>query len=98
MQDQDIVRGISRRKVLTHHFMLREIWGGDGDVQYLRVYIRGLRQNPPVRSKCDYAALDLLDIAAASIKLLLLVRSSTNARKARAEVAKVGRRRVSTPP
>jgi two-component system KDP operon response regulator KdpE len=31
-------------KVLTHRFMLEEIWGGDADVQYLRVYIRALRQ------------------------------------------------------
>ncbi|HUI21769.1 MAG TPA: response regulator transcription factor [Methylocella sp.] len=31
-------------KVLTHRFMLREIWGGDADVQYLRIYIRALRQ------------------------------------------------------
>jgi two-component system, OmpR family, KDP operon response regulator KdpE len=31
-------------KVLTHRFMLEEIWGGDADVQYLRVYVRGLRQ------------------------------------------------------
>ena len=33
-------------KVLTHRFMLEEIWGADADanVQYLRVYIRGLRQ------------------------------------------------------
>ena len=31
-------------KVLTHKFMLREIWGGDSDVQYLRIYIRALRQ------------------------------------------------------
>ncbi len=31
-------------KVLTHRFLLREVWGGDGDVQYLRVYIRTLRQ------------------------------------------------------
>jgi two-component system KDP operon response regulator KdpE len=30
-------------KVLTHKFMLREIWGGDTDVQYLRIYIRALR-------------------------------------------------------
>ena len=30
-------------KVLTHRFILREVWGGDGDVQYLRVYIRALR-------------------------------------------------------
>ena len=31
-------------KVLTHKFMLREIWGGETDVQYLRIYIRALRQ------------------------------------------------------
>lgn len=31
-------------KVLTHRFMLREIWGTDADVQYLRIYIRALRQ------------------------------------------------------
>ena len=31
-------------KVLTHKFILRELWGGDADVQYLRVYIRALRQ------------------------------------------------------
>lgn len=30
-------------KVLTHRFILREVWGGEGDVQYLRVYIRALR-------------------------------------------------------
>jgi two-component system KDP operon response regulator KdpE len=31
-------------KVLTHRLMLREIWGADADVQYLRIYIRALRQ------------------------------------------------------
>jgi two-component system KDP operon response regulator KdpE len=31
-------------KVLTHKFILREVWGGDTDVQYLRIYIRALRQ------------------------------------------------------
>jgi two-component system, OmpR family, KDP operon response regulator KdpE len=31
-------------KVLTHKFVLREVWGGETDVQYLRVYIRALRQ------------------------------------------------------
>ncbi len=31
-------------KVLTHRFILREVWGSDTDVQYLRVYIRALRQ------------------------------------------------------
>jgi two-component system KDP operon response regulator KdpE len=31
-------------KVLTHKFLLKEIWGGESDVQYLRIYIRTLRQ------------------------------------------------------
>ena len=31
-------------KVLTHKFILHEVWGGDADVQYLRIYIRTLRQ------------------------------------------------------
>ena len=31
-------------KVLTHKFLLREVWGGESDVQYLRIYIRTLRQ------------------------------------------------------
>jgi two-component system KDP operon response regulator KdpE len=31
-------------KVLTHKFVLREVWGAETDVQYLRVYIRTLRQ------------------------------------------------------
>ena len=31
-------------KVLTHRHVLREVWGGDTDVQYLRIYIRALRQ------------------------------------------------------
>ena len=33
-------------KVLTHKHLLREVWGleAGGDIQYLRVYIRQLRQ------------------------------------------------------
>lgn len=31
-------------KVLTHKFILREVWGGETDIQYLRIYIRTLRQ------------------------------------------------------
>jgi two-component system KDP operon response regulator KdpE len=31
-------------KVLTHKFLLHEIWGGETDIQYLRIYIRTLRQ------------------------------------------------------
>jgi two-component system KDP operon response regulator KdpE len=30
-------------KVLTHKMILREVWTGDTDVQYLRIYIRALR-------------------------------------------------------
>ena len=31
-------------KVLTHKFILREVWGTETDVQYLRMYVRTLRQ------------------------------------------------------
>lgn len=31
-------------KVLTHKFILHEVWGGEADVQYLRIYVRNLRQ------------------------------------------------------
>src|SRR5262249_48102718 len=31
-------------KVLTHKFILHEVWGTETDVQYLRIYIRMLRQ------------------------------------------------------
>lgn len=31
-------------KVLTHKFILKEVWGGETEVQYLRIYIRTLRQ------------------------------------------------------
>ena len=31
-------------KVLTHRFILHEVWGVETDVQYLRIYIRALRQ------------------------------------------------------
>ncbi|MEI7714386.1 MAG: response regulator transcription factor, partial [Rhodospirillales bacterium] len=30
-------------KVLTHRFLLHAVWGGETDVQYLRIYIRALR-------------------------------------------------------
>ena len=30
-------------KVLTHKFILNEVWGGQTDVQYLRIYVRQLR-------------------------------------------------------
>jgi two-component system KDP operon response regulator KdpE len=31
-------------KVLTHQFLLKQVWGPAADVQYLRVYVRQLRQ------------------------------------------------------
>jgi two-component system KDP operon response regulator KdpE len=31
-------------KVLTHKFILGQLWSGESDVQYLRIYIRTLRQ------------------------------------------------------
>jgi len=31
-------------KVLTHNMLLREVWDPQTDVQYLRIYIRALRQ------------------------------------------------------
>ena len=31
-------------KVLTHGMIMRELWGAAGDVQYLRIYIRQIRQ------------------------------------------------------
>ena len=31
-------------KVLTHQFILRSVWGTPTDVQYLRIYIKHLRQ------------------------------------------------------
>ena len=31
-------------KVLTHKFILHQVWGAEADVQYLRIYIRTLRQ------------------------------------------------------
>ena len=31
-------------KVVTHKLILQEVWGSETDVQYLRIYIRALRQ------------------------------------------------------
>jgi two-component system, OmpR family, KDP operon response regulator KdpE len=36
-------------KVLTRDFILREVWRGDSNVQYLRIYIRALRQKLELR-------------------------------------------------
>jgi two-component system KDP operon response regulator KdpE len=45
-KEYDILRTLVQHagKVLTHRHLLREVWGGNEDVQYLRVYIRQLRQ------------------------------------------------------
>lgn len=31
-------------KVLTHRFLMEKVWDGQSDVQYLRVYVRQIRQ------------------------------------------------------
>lgn len=42
-------------KVLTHAHILREVWGGSTDAQYLRVYVRQLRQKlEPVPERPRY--------------------------------------------
>ncbi|MBV8401417.1 MAG: response regulator transcription factor [Acetobacteraceae bacterium] len=45
-REYDLLRLLVRHagKVLTHRFILKEVWGGETDVQYLRIYIRALRQ------------------------------------------------------
>jgi two-component system KDP operon response regulator KdpE len=45
-KEYDILRVLVQHagKVLTHRFLLEHIWGGSTDVQYLRVYVRQLRQ------------------------------------------------------
>jgi two-component system KDP operon response regulator KdpE len=45
-KEYDILRILVQHagKVLTHQFMLKQIWGDTTDVQYLRVYVRQLRQ------------------------------------------------------
>ena len=45
-KEYDILRVLVQHagKVLTHRFLLEHVWGGSTDVQYLRVYVRQLRQ------------------------------------------------------
>ena len=45
-REYEVLRLLVRHagKVLTHKMILREVWTGDTDVQYLRIYIRALRQ------------------------------------------------------
>jgi two-component system KDP operon response regulator KdpE len=44
-KEYDILRLLVQHagKVLTHQHILRQIWPGSADVQYLRVYVRQLR-------------------------------------------------------
>ncbi len=45
-REYDLLRLLAAHagKVLTHKFILREVWGGESDVQYLRMYVRAVRQ------------------------------------------------------
>jgi two-component system KDP operon response regulator KdpE len=45
-REYDILRALVAHagKVLTHKFLLKEVWGSETDIQYLRIYIRSLRQ------------------------------------------------------
>ena len=45
-KEYDILATLAQHagKVLTHNFLLRKVWGDAQDVQYLRVYVRQLRQ------------------------------------------------------
>lgn len=45
-KEYDILRVLVQHagKVITHQHLLKQIWGGSTDVQYLRVYVRQLRQ------------------------------------------------------
>lgn len=50
-KEYDILRllVIHAGKVLTHRMIMQEVWGAAGDVQYLRIYIRQLRQKLEVQ-------------------------------------------------
>lgn len=45
-KEYDILRVLVQHagKVITHKHLLSQVWGGSADVQYLRVYVRQLRQ------------------------------------------------------
>ncbi len=45
-REYDLLRVLVQNagKVMTHRMLLREVWGSEADVQYLRIYIRALRQ------------------------------------------------------
>ena len=44
-------------KVLTRDFILREVWGAGTNVQYLRIYIRALRQKIELMPERPYHIL-----------------------------------------
>ena len=55
-KEYDILRllVIHAGKVLTHRMIMQEVWGATGDVQYLRIYVRQLREKletDPARPK-----------------------------------------------
>jgi two-component system, OmpR family, KDP operon response regulator KdpE len=56
-KEYDLLRLLAAHagKVLTHRMILREVWGGETDVQYLRIYIRTLRQK--IETEPDRPAL-----------------------------------------
>lgn len=45
-KEYDVLRHLVHHagRVMTHAQLLREVWGGSTDTQYLRVYVRALRQ------------------------------------------------------
>jgi len=45
-REYDVLRMLvsNAGKVVTHKMLLKEIWGSESDIQYLRIYIRSLRQ------------------------------------------------------
>jgi two-component system KDP operon response regulator KdpE len=45
-REYDLLRALVAHagKVLTHRFLLREVWGTETDIAYLRIYVRTLRQ------------------------------------------------------
>jgi two-component system KDP operon response regulator KdpE len=45
-KEYEILRVLAQHagKVLTHQFVLKQVWGPAADIQYLRVYVRQLRQ------------------------------------------------------
>jgi len=45
-KEYDILRILVQHagKVITHQYLMKQVWGASADVQYLRVYVRQLRQ------------------------------------------------------